>query len=59
MRTLSLFTVSRAHNGWIVTLHDGFYTASRTILCLTWEEVEKVCREAAFPYPDPSDPRKP
>jgi hypothetical protein len=58
MTILPLFTVQRADNGWLVDLHAR-YTPAKTVLCLTWDEVEKVCREAAFPYPDPNDPRKP
>jgi len=60
MMTLTLFTVSRADNGWIVDLHMRYCAGpAKTVLCLTWEEVEKVCRDAAFPYPNPNDPRKP
>lgn len=59
MKVRPLFTVSRASNGWLVTLHDSFYGAERTVLCLTWEEVEKVMRAAAFPYPNKNEPRGP
>lgn len=57
MMTLNLFTVSRAENGWIVDLHMRYCAGpAKTILCLTWEEVEKVCREAAFVGSQPKMP---
>lgn len=41
-----LFSVDRAHNGWVVTLFFSY--KNETVLCLTWEEAVRTMREHAF-----------
>lgn len=58
--TRDLFTVSRASNGWLVYLHGDFLGGlPKVVLCLTWDDVAKLCRDTAFPYPNPDEPRGP
>lgn len=59
MNVRPICSIARAHNGWIVTVEPAIQLGpQRSVLCLTWEEVEKVVKDAAFPYPTP-DPRMP
>lgn len=57
MNTRPICSIDRAHNGWIVTIHGA--VSARSYLCLTWEEVERMARDAAFPFPDKEEPRIP
>jgi hypothetical protein len=42
-------TISRAHNGWLVTTQRGTCSNfEKTYLCMTWEEVERRVKQAAF-----------
>lgn len=49
--------VSRIRNGWIVT-SLWRHGDDEERFCATWEEVEKVAKEAAFPFGS-SEPRGP
>lgn len=60
MKIRPLFTVSRASNGWLVDIFAEYLAGpSRTVLCMTWAEVEEVMRAEAFPYPNKDEPRGP
>ena len=55
----NLFAVSRISNGWLITIHEHWKQNARVVYCSIWPEVEKVCRNIAFPYPNKDEPRGP
>lgn len=61
MNIRPICSIDRAHNAWIVTVNSPvpFAGIPRSYVCLTWEEVEKAARDAAFPFPDKNEPRVP
>lgn len=58
MKLLEITTIHRAKNGWLVSVPNSSY-GKDTYVCLTWEEVEKKVKEAAFYFPHYTEPRMP
>lgn len=51
MKTLEIAVIHRVENGWLVTVPNSSYSKN-TYLCVTWEDVEKRTKDAAFFYSD-------